>query len=248
MENFIKNLARGAGKILREGFGKKTKVLEKTGYWDVVTEYDLKVDRFVVGKIRTKFPNHGILTEESGQISKGGTFWILDPIDGTWAFRRGKPQFCTAISLVVNNHLELGAIYDPMVDELFFAKAKRGAFLNGRKIFVTNKPDVYRSNIALDLWLNKNAPRVFSKLLREEILPPGNLGSAALHLAYCAAGRFDAAVVTGGHSWDYSAGALIMKEAGAKVTDLKGRPYKWNFAEVLAANPRLHSQILKLIG
>ena len=244
METFIKNLARGAGKILREGFRKKLETKEKKGFWDLVTKYDLAVDGFVVERIRRKFPSHGILTEESGHLKKSKRFWILDPLDGTSSFSLGIPSFCTAISYVENGVIKLAAIYEPITDELFYGKHKSGAFLNGQKIDVSNKGDIFRARVIIDLWLQADAHKYFAKLLKAGIVPPFQAGSAALQCAYMAAGRYDALLQKGAYPWDYSAGALIMKEGGAKVTDFKGRPYRWDSKEILAANPKLHKVIL----
>lgn len=244
MEAFIKNLARGAGKIARSGFRSNFKATEKTGFWDVVTKYDLAIDKFVVERIKKKFPTHGILTEESGQVKKAKRFWILDPIDGTANFNRGIANFCTAISFVENDVIKFGAIYEPITDELFFAKAKEGAFLNGKKIRVRNYGELFKASIAIELFVDDNPYSSYRNLLKAEILPPIGLHSGVLHCAYLSAGRFDGLLQKGGKPWDLSAGGLIMKEAGAKVTDFKGKPYRWDFKEILAANPVLHKKIM----
>src|SRR3989338_7275566 len=148
MERFIKNLAKGAGAIVREGFRTKLKISIKDTPWDLLTEYDLASEKYIIDRIAKKFPNHGILGEESGQIRSGKHLWIIDPIDGTTAFTRGIAQFAVVISFVKNNNIEMSVVYDPIADELFFAKRGKGAFLNGKKITVSGKSDLDHAWIA----------------------------------------------------------------------------------------------------
>lgn len=247
MVQFIKNLARGAGKILKDGFRKEIEINHKKGHWDVVTQYDLAADKFIQGRIKKKYPKHAILSEESGQIGKGSNLWIIDPLDGTRNFSRGIAQFCTIIGYVHGGKLELGAIYDPIRDELFYAQRGRGARLNGKVINVSSAESLDFAHFAADIVIDATSSSLRRKIERmsvKESLWNLSFASAGINLVYTAAGRTDASLMLGGNPWDYAAGCLIAAEAGAKVTDLKGNLYRWTFDELVAANPKVHREIL----
>ena len=249
METFIKNLAKGAGAILRGGFRTDIKTKQKTAPWDVVTKYDLASEEFIVRKIRRKYPDHGILSEESGEIKKSRKFWIIDPIDGTRPFSRGVAQFCVSISFVNHNQIELGCVYDPIADELFFAKRKGGAFLNGKRVHVTSETKPKYADAAILLGSHETTVRekkvIYNNLVIKYNFWPDRVSSAALSGAYVASGRFALYISKGLDPWDYSAAALMLKETGAKVTEFNGRPYKWNSRTIVAANPSLHRILTK---
>ncbi|OGE76754.1 MAG: hypothetical protein A3A83_01645 [Candidatus Doudnabacteria bacterium RIFCSPLOWO2_01_FULL_48_57] len=249
MEQFIKNLAKGAGQILRQGFKQEIQIKQKQGHWDPVTQYDLAVDKFIQDRVRKKFPSHGILSEEGTDIKNQKHLWIIDPIDGTRNFSRGIAYFCISIAYAKSGVLSAAAVYDPMQDELFFAAKNKGAFLNGKKITVSpiSSPehalDVSDFNSSVSVAMKKKVHRFHLKTNAWSI----HKGASALDLANTAAGRFDFAIQIGAYPWDYSAAGLILKEAGAKTTDLKGKPYRWDSKEIIAANPKLHPKILKLL-
>lgn len=241
MEQFIKNLVKGAGAIVRKGYATKMKISRKSGPWDLLTKYDLAADNFIVQKIRRRFPSHGILSEESGQAGSNKNFWIIDPIDGTTAFTRGIPQFAVCIAFVHLGKITEAAVYNPIADELFYASVGRGATLNGKKIRVADKPELDHA------WFAQHNSRDFSQrpMLLEGSIVPMRTGSMQLSGSYTAAGRYDILISKGLNPWDYAACALIIKEAGGKVTTLEGKPYHWNSDSILAANPKLHRKILK---
>lgn len=256
MERFIKNLARGAGAILRDGFRKKMQVSTKSSKYDWVTEYDIKTEDFIIEKIRKKFPAHGIIGEENGYKfkQKQKNFWIIDPLDGTHAFVKGTPQFCTTFSFVSKNTLKYGAVYDPISNELFYACRGRGASVNGKKINVSATEDLFHANMATYVssrLVDRNAAKLrtflYNRIIIQHNMWTDRTSSVALAGAYTAAGRFDIILSKGLSPWDNSASGLILLEAGAKVTDLRGRPYRWDMDEILAANPVLHKKILKLL-
>lgn len=251
MDKFIKNLAKGAGAILREGFKKEyTFRLKSEHRWNIVTNYDLAADKYIIEKIQKRYPNHGILTEESGHVSRKRNFWIVDPLDGTHAFCKGWDQFCTSISFVSNNALKLGAVYDPIRDELFFAGKGKGAFLNGRRIIVSNTSQIEFCTTAIILGSGsttfKERKVIYNNAIRHAVWF-AKLDSAALTGTYVARGIFDIYITKNLSPWDYSACGLIMAEAGAKVTDFQGRPYRWDKNQIVAANPLLHKQALSLV-
>lgn len=251
MEKFIKNLARDAGKILRDGFRTELKISYKVASWDIVTQYDTKSEKYIIGRILSKYPRHGIMGEESGHIIKKNSFWVIDPLDGTRAFSRGMPQFSVSIAFVHNNQIKLGAVYDPMRDEMFFAEDKKGAFLNDQKITVSQAPDFRFAAAAMIMGTHKSTIKdkkfLYNDFVIKYSLWNSKLESAALMAAYTAAGRYDLAVMLHLSPWDYDAGALLLKESGAKVTDLKGKSFRWDFENLLAANPKMHRQALKVL-
>ncbi|MDP3741489.1 MAG: inositol monophosphatase family protein [bacterium] len=247
MEKFIKSLARGAGKILREGFRTKFKINHKSAPWDVVTEFDLASEKFIMDKIRKKFPTHGIMSEESGLVIKAKNMWVIDPLDGTRGFSRGLPQYSVSIAFVENNTIKLGAIYDPSHDELFYAKNKKGAFLNNKRIKVHHALELDHTLASLHIaFHNPVRSRVYKNAVEQNIFPV-NLTSIALSAAQVAAGRIETIISAGLNPWDYCAAAIILKEAGAKVTDLKGQPYRWDSKEMVAGNPVIHKKLIKLV-
>lgn len=225
---FIESTARRAGLLLREGFGKEHQVDFKHAK-DLVTEMDKKAEDLILGEIRSKFPDHSILSEESGALDgHADKMWIVDPLDGTINYAHGLPIFCVSIAYRENTSLQLAAIYDPMQDEMFSAEKGKGAFLNGNPMKVTG---VSKMHLAL---LGTSFPAANSAMLARnsviflrmsgEAQTLRRMGSAALDLAYVAAGRLDGYWQLENHPWDFAAGALLIMEAGGVVTDLDSNP------------------------
>jgi len=247
MEQFIKNLAKGAGAILREGFGKELQITEKGSFWNFATQYDYAAEKFVIEKIRSKYPSHGILGEESGHQGSKKQFWLIDPLDGTRNFSRGLPFFCVLIAFIRDGKVVLGTVYDPTHDEMFFAKRNSGAYLNGKRIHV-GPVDKLESAMASTSWNAETSPKKVSGKIQNMILQKqiwnNSICSGGLTLAYVAAGRLDFDLSSFGQPWDYAPGALLVQEAGGKITGLDGKPYRWDSKSVIAANPTLHKKIL----
>jgi myo-inositol-1(or 4)-monophosphatase len=237
----LTELARGAGEILRGGFGQRQNIQHK-GRIDLVTEYDKRSEAYLVGELRRRFPGHTLIAEESGK-SDGhpGACWYIDPLDGTTNYAHGMPVFAVSIAYAEEDILRLGAIYDPLRDEMFTAAAGQGAQLNGELIHVSEVDDLLQSllvtGFAYDDWVIRTNLEHFIHFSK---LSQGvrRIGSAALDLCYIAAGR----------PWDSAAGGLIAREAGAVVTAIDGDA---NFLKppygVLAANPVLYPKILQEI-
>lgn len=252
MERFIKNLARGAGAILREGFGKEFNAKQKSDYyWDIVTEHDLATDKFITDRLKKRYPSHDIVSEESGRIGRKKNkknFWLIDPLDATHAFSRGLAQFSVSIAFVSDNQIKSGAVYDPIADELFFAERGRGAKLNNKKIFAFRREDLNYSILSMTMGSAKTTKRerqiIFDNAAKYGLWL-SRMESVALTGSYVACGRYDTLISKNLASWDYAAAGLILTEAGAKVTDFKGRPYRWNTEEIVAANPVLHKKVIE---
>jgi myo-inositol-1(or 4)-monophosphatase len=239
-----------AGVILRDGFGKEHQIHHK-GIIDLVTEMDKKSETYLIEQIRSKFPDHAIVTEESGYL-KGddGACWYIDPLDGTMNYAHSMPVFCVSVAFAEHGKVVMGVVYDPMRDECFAAEQGKGAALNGKPIQVAVANRLIDSLLVTGFPVDEGEKRrdsleLFVHLSR---LTQGvrRLGSAALDMVYVAAGRLDGFWTNSIHSWDIAAGAIISEEAGGKVTDLQGGPgYLTHPCNVLVANPDLHPLVLE---
>lgn len=250
--NDLIKMARTAGEIVRQGYGKQHDVQLK-GEIDLVTEVDRRSEEFLLSALAERFPGQHVIAEESGlREGLGEQRWIVDPLDGTVNYAHGIPFFSVSIAFAVGDVLTLGVVYDPMRDECFSAERGQGAWLNGAPLKVTAVPELGQSLLVTgfyyDSWRNpENNLDNFARLtLRTQGVR--RLGSAALDLCYVAAGRFDGYWELRLGAWDMAAGVLIAQEAGALVTSARGEqdyfkpPYS-----VLAANPVLHAKILAVL-
>jgi myo-inositol-1(or 4)-monophosphatase len=251
LRQVILEAAVAAGDVLRASFG-RVQHLRFKGAVDLVTEVDERAERTIVDLIRTRYPEHRILAEE-GSVGGGDERfrWIIDPIDGTSNFAHGLPFFCVSIGLEQDGQLMLGAIYDPLRDELFLAQEGRGATLNGRRLAVTENEVLLHALVATgfpyDRTLLPRAMRFFATF-SERTRAVRRLGSAALDAAYVAAGRLDCYWEAVVHPWDVAAGALLVREAGGRVTSLSGGPFSVEGGEILATNGHLHDAMLEVLG
>ncbi len=245
------DLARQAGALLRQGYGDSVQVKLK-GSIDLVTEYDLRSEQFIVDGIRGAFPKDAILAEEGSEIEAGEVCWLVDPLDGTTNFAHGLPIFSVSIAGLQDDETIFGVVYDPLRDELFRATAGGGAWLNDRPIrvsaakrledslLVTGFPYDIRTNPDNNLD-HYNVLAVLSRGVRR-------LGSAAIDLAYVAAGRMDGYWELRLNPWDWAAGVLLTREAGGVVTDFAGNPHKPFKSNTLAAsNGLIHGSLLEAL-
>ena len=254
LDEFVRDVARGAGHILREKFHAPMTWRQKTGRGDIVTEVDEESERYIVGRIRQQFPDHAILSEECGAVGGENSqdLWIVDPVDGTRNYATGVPFFCVSIGLARNGHAEMGAIYDPTHDEMFFARRGKGAYLNGQRIEVAREESVEDSIISVS-WVKRKVDR--TKFLRyiDELSHDTSyfrrFGSAALVMAYVAAGRVDGYIQGGLNPWDVAAGVVLIEESDGTVTDFAGEAIdlRNRDIEIAAANPQLHSVLLERV-
>jgi myo-inositol-1(or 4)-monophosphatase len=246
----LETLARQAGGILHAGYAHQHQVDYK-GLIDLVTEVDHQSEEFIIHAIRSSFPDHAILAEESGK-SEGSLdhLWFIDPLDGTVNYAHNIPIFCVSICYAHKGLTQLGVIYDPMRDECFSAQRHHGAWLNGDPLHVSTTHDLVHSLLVTgfpyDTWNTSNDN--FDNFVRFARMTQGvrRLGSAALDLCYVAAGRFDGFWELSLQSWDVAAGGLIAEEAGALVTNVDGAPdYISTPQSILAATPALHAPMLE---
>lgn len=239
--------ARAAGETLRSGFGGEHSVRYK-GEVDLVTEVDERAERLIGGMLREAFPDYGILAEEGGALAGGGEYrWIVDPLDGTVNYAHGLPVFCVSIALEKAGELVLGVVHDPMREETYVAERGGGATLNGRPIRVSDTDRLIRALVATGFPYDRDTmPAALDLFARFAALTQSmrRLGSAALDVCYVAAGRLDAYYERGVRPWDVAAGALILEEAGGRVTGFRGEKLDLEGLEIVASNTMLHPPIL----
>ncbi len=251
--SYVEHLARRAGDILRAGYDTEHQVGYK-GVIDLVTEVDHQSEAFLLGEIRRQFSDHHIFSEESGIIQGNDEhIWYVDPLDGTVNYAHHIPIFCVSIAYASHGTLTLGAVYEPMRDEMFIAERGKGATLNGRALRVSSVTELQRSLLVTGFPYNAwDTPQDnFDNFIRFGKLSQGvrRLGSAALDLCYVAAGRFEGFWEMALNPWDVAAGGLIAEEAGARVTNITGEAdYLSSPLSVLACTPGIQARMLEELG
>ncbi len=252
MKEVLLNATMEAGKIILHYFNGVFKIGHKEGVNNLVTEVDTEAEDKIIGIIRASFPSHTIISEEVGELIKPSDYqWLIDPIDGTVNFAHGIPICCVSIGLMYNGDLILGAVFNPMMNELFFAEKGKGATLNGVPISVSVKSDFRTACLVTGFpykWPDsrEHPIKVFERIVLEG-LPVRRLGSAAIDLCWVACGRFDGFWEYNLSAWDVAAGYLIVQEAGGRITDFDGKRYNVFEKETLATNGLIHDQMLKVI-
>ncbi len=243
--------ALSAGKLLKEGIGKELNI-EYKGEVDIVTDLDLAAQAEIVSIIRSRHPEHGILTEESKETKSESEYrWIIDPLDGTTNFAHGFPVFCVSVALEKDGVVELGVVYDPTRDELFTATLSSGAYLNGDSIRVSGVGELDISLLATgfpyDIRTSKenNLDHFADFAVRAQAIR--RAGSAALDLCYVASGRFDGFWELKLKPWDIAAGGLIVTEAGGRVTDFTGASTSVDCKRLLASNGLIHADMSRIL-
>jgi len=249
---FLAEVIVEAGGLLAERSTELHDVRYK-GEINLVTEADLLSEEFIVGRIRRSFPGHDILAEESPDTTKGASFrWIIDPLDGTTNYAHGFPIFCVSIALEVEGEILLGAVYNPMLKELFLARKGQGASLNGSPIAVSGTTDLAKSLLGTgfpyDLRESRDNNMNYFRALAMSAQAVRRAGAAALDLAYVAAGRFDGFWELRPMPWDTAAGLLLVTEAGGEVTDISGATYGIRSPHILAGNGLINEQMLAVIA
>lgn len=253
LKQTLLHAAESAGALMKEYFNTSFSVSNKEGINNLVTEVDHKSEELIISIIKEKFPDHYILSEEAGAIIQESTYkWIIDPIDGTVNFANGIPLCCVSIGIELNGSMEMGAVYNPFIGELFFAQRGFGASMNDKKIEVSKTDKVIKSCMVTGFpytYLDMpNGPlEVFSKLVRKGV-PVRRLGSAAIDLCWVAAGRFDGFYEHKLEAWDSAAGYLIVEEAGGKVTNLLGEKFNPYKPGIIATNGLIHDELVGIVN
>jgi myo-inositol-1(or 4)-monophosphatase len=252
LEQVALGAARAAGRI-HLGRLSRIKVTRKTNAIDLVTEADQESEQAVIRTLNRAFPDHAILAEESGANARRSAHrWIIDPLDGTTNFAHGLPQFCVSIAYEHRGRLALAVVFDALKRELFVAARGRGARLNGRPIHVSATPSLDRALLATGFPYDRRERRNFYFTFWEAFMMRTQgvrrMGSAALDLCYVACGRVDAFWEFGLRPWDVAAGALIVAEAGGRVTNLDGSALDLDGRKILASNRKLHRAMRETIA
>ncbi|MBK1693906.1 inositol monophosphatase [Chromatium weissei] len=251
--NIAIRAARSAGKLLMRYSDRLDQIqVESKSRNDFVSDMDRAAEATIIQELRNRFPDHAILAEESGEQNGNSEYqWIIDPLDGTTNYLHGFPQFSISIALKYRGQLECGVVYDPMREELFTAARGQGAQLNDRKLRVATRSSLegaligtgfpFRDQRYIDAYLGMFKAMTLSTA---GIRRPG---SAALDLAYVAAGRTDGFWELGLSEWDCAAGALLILEAGGTITDFEGKNRFLETGNMVAGNFRVHRAMLELI-
>lgn len=249
--------ARKSGNILLKEFKSGKKAFTLKSSHEIVTQADKKAEKIILSLLKKHSPQYQILSEESGlHKHKSDWLWVVDPLDGTTNFRVHNPLFSVSIALYYKSEPRLGVVYAPYLDELFVAELGKGAWLNGKKIHVSKTHELAKAFLTYCYGTHPKHMRMAVELYRYfkmKSVDMRQMGSAAIELAWVAAGRTESIVIPGTHPWDAAAGVLLVTEAGGKTTDFQGQP--WRFvdkktgkinltADLLATNGKIHSKIL----
>jgi myo-inositol-1(or 4)-monophosphatase len=253
LKNTLLEAIHAAADEMRRFIDLEFKISNKEGINNLVTEVDHSCEKIIIDTIKKNFPDHHILTEESGDLVQDSQYkWIVDPIDGTVNFAHRIPICCISIAVEHNKKMVLGAIYNPYLNELFVAEKGSGATLNDKRISVSKKEHVINSCLVTGFpytYLDEpNGPlEVFARFIRKGV-PVRRLGSAAIDLAWVAAGRFDGFYEHKLQAWDSAAGLLMVQEAGGKVTHFNGEEYSPYKPGLIASNGIIHEELVKWVN
>src|SRR5262245_36403717 len=251
--NIAVRAARSAGEIIVRSMNRLESLqIASKGRNDFVSEIDRAAEAEIIGRIKKLYPSHAFLAEESGESGKGDTVWIIDPLDGTTNFLHGFPTFAVSIACQVRGRLEHAVIYDPMRQEFFTASRGQGAHLENHRMRVSKQRGLegaligtgfpYRANIQyLDAYL------AMLKTVMEQTAGVRRPGSAALDLAYVAAGRTDAFFEIGLKPWDTAAGTLLIQEAGGRIGTLSGGAYAQG-GNLIAGSPKVYAALVEALA
>jgi myo-inositol-1(or 4)-monophosphatase len=251
--NVAVKAARAAGNIILRHLNRVEGLnVEEKARHDYVSEVDKLAEAEIIKELRRAYPGHGFLAEESGQKGKTDKVWIIDPLDGTHNYLRGFPHFSVSIGFRDHGDLVYGVVYDPLRDEMFTASKGDGAFLNDRRIRVTRREGLagamlgtgfpYRQRRHLDAQLD------MTRALLVEAEDIRRTGSAALDLAYVAAGRLDGYFEIGLNPWDMAAGILLVREAGGHCSDFAGKGGMPEKGNLIAGNHFVAAAMAKIIS
>jgi myo-inositol-1(or 4)-monophosphatase len=254
MVNVAVRAARRAGDVMIR-YLNQLEALEVTdkGRNEFVTEVDHRAEQAIVEIIRDFYPHHAILAEERGQQGHHDFEWIIDPLDGTTNFIHGFPVFAVSIAVRHKDQLEHAVVYDPLRQEIFSATRGQGALLDGRRIRVSRRLRLQEALIATGFPYRRVEDDIdgylaMLKTIMEQTAGIRRPGSAALDLCYVAAGRVDGFWELGLNIWDIAAGALLIREAGGRISDFEGGDGYLDSGNVIAGSPKIYAAMSKLLG
>jgi len=254
VRGLAERLARAAGAVQRDRYETEHDVRTKSADIDLVTEVDHACEALIVETLRRERPDDAVVAEEGGGGDRADAEWrwVVDPLDGTMNYAHGYPRFCVSIGVEHRGETAVGVVYDPLLDELFAATRGGGATLNGRPLRVSQETQLGRSllatGFAYDVHRSDEDNLDHFAAFAKRVRGLRRDGSAALDLAYVAAGRFDGFWELKLHPWDVAAGNLIVTEAGGRTSDLSGSPPVGDGRETVASNGRIHDAMLEILG
>lgn len=254
------NCAAKAGEWIKTKLGNHTSLSLKYSAQDLVTEVDKGAEMMIRNLVQTHFPDHSFLGEEGVEpgpeastralqsVRDAEYLWVVDPLDGTTNFVHSFPFFSVSIALAHRGEVIVGVVYDPIRDELFVAEKGKGAYVRGRRMGVSSEQSLRESLIATGFPADQNYALPLNMKGLQALVPQvRNIrsgGSAALHMAYVAAGRLSGFWELGLNAWDLAAGSLLVTESGGRITDIKGNPYDLGVRHVVASNSHIHDEFL----
>jgi myo-inositol-1(or 4)-monophosphatase len=253
LRNTLLQAAQKGGEVLQHYYQKQFEISSKTSLNNLVTEADKKSEEVIINCIKEQFPEHYIFTEEAGEMPSNSEYkWIIDPLDGTVNFAHGLPLCAVSIGLEKNGEIIMGVVYAPFLNELYIAEKGKGATCNGNKIQVSKQDNFEKSFLVTGFsyeWEigDYNPLQAFENAVKNNI-PVRRIGTAAVCLAWVAAGRFDGYWEHNLHAYDTAAGFLLVTEAGGTVTNFKKETYTPYDNSLLASNGLLHNNIHQLIN
>ncbi len=254
MLNIAIRAARRAGELMIRHINKlETLEVAEKGRGDYVTRVDQLAEEAIIEVIKDHYPDHAILAEESGASGEHEYQWIIDPLDGTTNYLHGFPVFSVSIAVAQQKELQHAVVYDPLRQEIFAASRGQGAQLDGRKIRVSKETRLRHALIATGFpyRISEAQTDVYLGMLRDVMLQTAGVrrpGSAALDLCYVAAGRVDGFWELGLKKWDIAAGALIIREAGGRISDFQGSDAYLESGNVIAGTPKVYAALSKLLA
>jgi len=244
--------ARAAGQMLRGEIRGARRITYKGTPTNLVTEMDARAEALIIQRLGDAFPDDAILSEEAGsRPGRTGRRWIIDPLDGTTNYAHGLPIFAVSIALEVERRVSVGVVYDPNLDELFWAERGGGAWLGATRLAVSATPTLDEALLATGFpytireTRDTNLPEYAAFSLKSRGVR--RLGSAVLYLSWLAAGRLDGYWELRVGAWDVAAGSLFVEEAGGRVTDLRGGPLDLDAPTIVATNGRIHEEMLSVL-
>ena len=252
MLEFALKTAKGAGAILMEHFGKISSYDRKSSHIDLLTIADTQSESFILKKIKTTFPDHNIIAEESATVENNSDYrWVIDPLDGTTNFVHNLPIFAVSIGLQYKDESIVGVVYNPSADKCFWAEKDGGAFLNGEAIHITSTNTLSNSLLVTGFPYKHDErwQKGFDlfKQVYGKTQGVRRLGAAALDFCFVAMGRFEGFWEFGLQPWDVCAGALILEKAGGKVSDWDNSPMPFSGDRVLATNGFIHEEMKDIL-
>ena len=249
-KGFVVSLCKDAGRVMVDRLGGTLEITRK-GEVDLVTQVDLTLEKMIAEAIHGRFPDHSVFGEEGwreGEAREADYAWFVDPLDGTTNYVHGYPMFCVSIAFTQRGDVLLGAIYDPLRDELFYAAKGEGATLNDRRIVVSDTDRLISSLLSTGFpyqraTLPDNNVALLSKVI-DRIQGVRRSGSVALDLAYVAAGRLDGHWELHVKPWDTAAGGLLVEEAGGRITGIEGEAWSPFEGKIVATNGKIHDALV----